>query len=271
MDWLVHQAPPLQALVAGTFTWAMTAVGASLVFLVARVGQRVLAAMLGMAAGVMIAASFWSLLAPAIDLARQQGQVAWVPATIGFLAGGGMIRLVDLVLPHLHPRRDLREGVRSSWRRTTLLVTAITLHNVPEGLAIGVAFGAAGLASDGGAGPTMAGALALTIGIGIQNVPEGVAVAVPLRGEGHSRRRAFWFGQLSGFVEPVAAVLGALAVLAVRPLLPYALAFAAGAMIFVVIEELIPESQADVSHHDVATLAAMGGFALMMVLDVAFQ
>lgn len=257
---------------AGTFTWLMTAIGASVVFFVTKVSQRLMAAMLGTAAGVMIAASFWSLLAPAISLAQDQGTPGWLPALVGFALGGTLIRMIDLVLPHLHPRRNLREGVDASWRRSTLLVTAITLHNVPEGLAVGVAFGAAGISVGEASGPSlMAGAVALTIGIGLQNVPEGVAVSVPLRGEGHSRGRAFWYGQLSGFVEPVSAVLGAVAVLAVRPLLPYALSFAAGAMMFVVIEELIPESQAETDHHDVATLATMAGFAVMMLLDVAFQ
>lgn len=272
MEWFAVQAPPVQALVAGTFTWAMTACGAASVFLFRRVTSRTLGAILGFAAGVMVAASFWSLLAPAIEIAEGRGSQGWAPALVGFLLGGCLIRLADLVLPHLHPRRDLREGLGSAWRRTTLLVTAITLHNVPEGLAIGVAFGAAALADSAfveSAGPTTAAAVVLALGIGIQNVPEGVAVSVPLRGEGFSRRRAFWYGQISGIVEPISAFVGALMVVTVRQLLPYALALAAGAMLFVVIEELIPESQSDVQHHDVATLSAMVGFAVMMTLDVA--
>ena len=265
---LVRDLPPWQqALYGGLFTWGMTAAGAALVFVTRTVNRALLAGMLGFAAGVMTAASFWSLLAPAIDMAEAQGMIPWVPAVIGFLAGGAVLRLADAVLPHLHGMRNETEGVPSSWRRSTLLVTAITLHNVPEGLAVGVAFGAAAAGIDGGA--TLAGAVALAIGIGLQNFPEGVAVSMPLRGDGMSRGRAFWYGQLSGVVEPVSAVLGALAVLAVRPLLPYALAFAAGAMIFVVIEELVPESQAEERHGDLATVAALGGFAVMMTLDVA--
>lgn len=259
--------PWQQALFAGLFTWGMTAAGAALVFFTRSVNRRLLAAMLGFAAGVMTAASFWSLLAPAIDMAEAQGMTPWVPAVVGFLAGGAVLRLADMVLPHLHGQRGEVEGVPSTWRRSTLLVTAITLHNVPEGLAVGVTFGAAAAGIGGEA--TLAAAVALAIGIGLQNFPEGVAVSMPLRGEGMGRLRSFWYGQLSGVVEPISAVLGALAVLAVRPILPFALAFAAGAMIFVVIEELIPESQADEKHGDLATLAALGGFAVMMALDVA--
>lgn len=260
--------PYWQALLAGTLTWLVTALGAGLAFFVKKVSDRLVAVMFGFAAGVMMAASFWSLLAPSIELAEEQGFPGWMPAVVGFASGGALIRAVDYLLPHVHPRRGLREGLDTSWRRTTLLVSAITLHNVPEGLAIGVAFGAAasGQISESA---TLGGAVALTIGIGLQNFPEGVAVSVPLRGEGLCRLRAFWYGQLSGIFEPPSALLGAVAVFTIRPILPYALAFAAGAMIFVVIEELIPESQAKVRHHDVATLGAMGGFCVMMVLDVA--
>lgn len=265
---LADVSPYLQALLAGGFTWLVTALGASLVFVVRDVSTRLVAVMYGFAGGVMLAASFWSLLLPSIELAEAQQTTGWFPALVGFVAGGALIRVVDSVLPHVHPRREIREGVASSWRRTTLLISAITLHNVPEGLAIGVAFGAA--ASTGlSESATLGAAVALTLGIGLQNFPEGVAVAVPLRAEGFSRTRAFWYGQLSGSVEPVSAVVGAVAVLAIQPLLPYALSFAAGAMIFVVIEELIPESQAQVRHHDIATMGAMGGFCVMMVLDVA--
>lgn len=267
MEWLAEQPAVLLALVAGLFTWGLTAAGAGTVLFVRSVSQRLLAAMLGMAAGVMLAASFWSLLAPSIELAEAEGSVSWVPALVGFLAGGVLIRGIDLVLPHFHPGRGIVEGPRTSWRRVTLLVTAITLHNVPEGLAVGVAFGAASAA--GGDPALLGSAVALAMGIGLQNFPEGAAVAIPLRMEGFTRGRAFWYGQLSGAVEPVAAVAGAAMVLAVRPVLPYALSFAAGAMVFVVIEELIPESQAEVAHHDVATMASMAGFALMMTLDVA--
>lgn len=264
------QAQPawLQALCAGLFTWGVTALGASLVFVTRTVNRRLLDVMLGFAAGVMTAASFWSLLAPAIAMAEAQGVPPWLPAVVGFLAGGAALRIGDAILPHFHPNKDELEGLPSTWRRSTLLVTAITLHNVPEGLAVGVAFGAAasGMAD---LGASFGAAVALAIGIGLQNFPEGVAVSMPLRGEGMSRLKSFWYGQLSGAVEPVSAVIGALAVIVVQPLLPYALAFAAGAMIFVVVEELIPESQAREEHGDLATMAALGGFAVMMTLDVA--
>jgi ZIP family zinc transporter len=258
----------LQALWATLFTWAVTALGASVVFFFKTINRKVLDSMLGFAAGVMIAASFWSLLAPAIEMAEEtNGSLSWVPAVVGFLLGGVFLRLIDWVLPHLHPGMELEEaeGIPTSWRRSVLLVLAITLHNIPEGLAVGVAFGAAayGLSS-----ATIAAAVVLAVGIGIQNFPEGMAVAVPLRREGLSRGKCFLYGQLSGIVEPIAGVAGAAAVLVMRPILPYALSFAAGAMMFVVIEELIPESQAE-KNTDIATLGAMLGFAVMMTLDVA--
>jgi len=217
--------------------------------------------MLGFAAGVMIAASFWSLLAPAIELSNG----SWVPALVGFLLGGAFLRLVDILLPHLHIGENVPEGHKSHWKRSVLLVTAITLHNFPEGLAVGVAFGAAAI---GDTAYSLAGAVALAIGIGIQNLPEGLAVAMPLQRSGLSRTKGFMYGQFSGMVEPVAGVLGAFAVIAARPLLPYALAFAAGAMIFVVVEDAIPEAQSE-GNNDIATLGAMVGFAIMMTLDVA--
>ena len=223
--------------------------------------------MLGFAAGVMIAASYWSLLAPAIEMAEDSGVPAWIPATVGFLMGGIFLWTADKLIPHLHlgfPMEEA-EGIHTSWRRSILLVLAITLHNIPEGLAVGVAFGA--LASDISSA-TLAGAVALALGIGIQNFPEGAAVSVPLRREGISRLKSFWYGQLSGTVEPIAGVLGAAAVIWIKPILPYALAFAAGAMIYVVVEELIPESQLE-KNTDLATMGAMGGFAVMMSLDVA--
>ena len=259
--------PVYQALVATVFTWAMTALGAALVFFFKIINRKMLDAMLGFAAGVMIAASYWSLLAPAIEMAEGSDLPAWVPATSGFLAGGAFLWVVDKLLPHLHPGfpKEEAEGVSTSWRRSVLLVLAITIHNIPEGLAVGVAFGA--LAADLPAA-SLGGAIALALGIGIQNFPEGTAVSVPLRREGVSRLKCFWYGQLSGLVEPVAGVLGALAVIVMRPMLPYALAFAAGAMIYVVVEELIPESQLE-KHTDVATIGAMLGFAVMMTLDVA--
>lgn len=260
-------SPVLQALLATLFTWLMTAVGAAGVFFFRSVNRRALNVMLGFAAGVMIAASFWSLLAPAIAMAEGGPLPAWLPAVVGFLAGGAFLWAVDRVLPHLHIglRTEQAEGVKTHWRRSVLLVLAITLHNFPEGLAVGVAFGAlaAGLPS-----ASLAGAVALAIGIGLQNLPEGMAVSVPLRREGMGRFKAFLYGQASGMVEPIAGVLGAGAVLLMRPLLPYALAFAAGAMIYVVVEELIPEAQQEEDTH-AATIGAMLGFALMMLLDVA--
>ena len=245
----------------------MTAVGAAGVFFFKSVNKRVLNTMLGFAAGVMIAASFWSLLAPAIEMAEEGPLPAWLPAVIGFLVGGAFLWGVDRILPHLHIGfpTEQAEGLKTQWQRSVLLVLAITLHNFPEGLAVGVAFGAmaAGLPA-----ASLAGAMALAIGIGLQNLPEGMAVSVPLRREGMSRFKAFLYGQASGMVEPVAGVLGAAAVLLIRPLLPYALAFAAGAMIYVVVEELIPEAQQEEDTH-AATIGAMLGFALMMLLDVA--
>jgi len=266
-DWFVELNPIVQALLATLFTWGFTALGAALVFPVKDLNRKLMDGMLGFAAGVMIAASYWSLLAPAIEMSEEGPIPAWVPATVGFLLGAAFLRLVDFFLPHLHPGKpmDQAEGVKTQWQRTTLLVLAITLHNIPEGLAIGVAFGAvaAGLPS-----ATLAAAVALAIGIGIQNFPEGTAVSMPLRREGMSPLRSFWYGQLSGMVEPIAGVTGAAIVLLARPLLPYALAFAAGAMIFVVIEELVPESQTG-GHSHAATTGAMLGFAVMMTLDVA--
>ena len=265
--WFTGLNPVLQALVATLFTWAVTALGAAFVFFFKTINRKVLDGMLGFAAGVMIAASYWSLLAPAIEMAEEGNLPAWVPATVGFLLGGVFLWIIDKILPHLHlgfPKEEA-EGIKTSWHRSVLLVLAITLHNIPEGLAVGVAFGA--LASDLPAA-SLAGAVALALGIGIQNFPEGTAVAVPLRREGFTRLKSFWYGQLSGVVEPIAGVLGAVAVILIKPLLPYALAFAAGAMIFVVVEELIPESQLE-KNTDIATMGAMVGFAVMMALDVA--
>ncbi|TYP91944.1 zinc transporter, ZIP family [Fodinibius salinus] len=269
-DWFISLSPIYQSLFGGLFTWGLTALGAAIVFFTRNVNQKVLDAMLGFAAGVMIAASFWSLLAPAIDMATAQGITAWLPAVTGFLMGGLFIRICDAYLPHLHlgfPMEEA-EGIPTSWRRATLLVLAITLHNIPEGLAIGVLFGAAASGIEAAGGATVASAVVLAIGIGIQNFPEGTAVSVPLRREGVSVGKSFWYGQLSGVVEPISAVFGAAAVLLVQPILPYALAFAAGAMIYVVVEELIPESQLK-GNTDIATLGTMLGFAIMMLLDVA--
>lgn len=260
--------PVVQALLGTLFTWGLTAVGAAMVFFFKSIDRKVLDSMLGFAAGVMIAASFWSLLAPAIAMAEESSRLpSWLPAVIGFLAGGLFLWSVDKILPHLHLGLDTSEaeGIKTSWQRSILLVLAITLHNLPEGLAVGVAFGAvaAGMPS-----AALAGAVALAIGIGLQNFPEGAAVSIPLRREGMSRMKSFLYGQASGIVEPIAGVLGAAAVLVMRPILPYALSFAAGAMIYVVVEELIPESQSGKDTH-FSTFGAMLGFAVMMLLDVA--
>jgi ZIP family zinc transporter len=260
-------SPVLQALAATGFTWSLTALGAGSVFFFRRIEQRLLDGMLGFAAGVMIAASFWSLLAPAIEMGEQAALPGWLPAAIGFLLGGVFLWIVDRTLPHLHlgfPMEEA-EGIPTKWRRSVLLVLAITLHNIPEGLAVGVAFGALAAKIPGA---SLTGAVALALGIGIQNFPEGAAVSLPLRREGLSRFKSFWYGQLSGIVEPIAGVLGAAAVILMRPLLPYALAFAAGAMIYVVVEELIPEAQLRKNAH-IATFGVMTGFVVMMILDVA--
>lgn len=266
MDWFFSLPVPILALAAGLFTWGFTALGAAGVFFAKKPGQKTLDVMLGFAGGVMVAASYWSLLSPAIELSAELGYPKWFPPLAGFLAGGFALRLLDMLMPHLHPAmaETAPDGPPSSLRRTTLLVLAITLHNIPEGLAVGVAFGAIGSME----GATLAGAITLAIGMGLQNFPEGLAVSMPLRREGLSRNRAFFYGQLSAVVEPVFAFLGALLVYAAAPLLPYALAFAAGAMIFVVVEETVPESQAS-GNGDLATTGFLIGFAVMMVLDVA--
>ena len=266
-DFLSQFHPATQAFFATMFTWTVTALGAALVFFFKTIHQRMLDAMMGFAAGVMIAASFWSLLAPAIEMSESVSSLPkWAPALIGFLAGGLFLALIDKILPHVHPGLALEkaEGISTQWRRSVLLVLAITLHNIPEGLAVGVAFGAVVHQMPSA---TLGAAVALAFGIGLQNFPEGTAVSVPLRREGMSRRKAFWYGQLSGAVEPVFGVIGAVAVLSMKPMLPYALSFAAGAMLFVVVEELIPESKR-AGNTDLATLATLLGFSVMMVLDV---
>lgn len=267
LELFLSLSPVLQALMATTFTWWVTALGAATVFLTGEMNRRLLDAMLGFAGGVMLAASYWSLLAPALEIAQGLALPAWVPAASGFVLGAGFVWGVDKLLPHLHPGLALEsaEGLKTTWQRSVLLVLAITLHNIPEGLAVGVAFGAVGL---GLPAASLSAALALAVGIGLQNFPEGVAVAAPLRREGLSRLRSFWYGQLSAVVEPVAGVLGALFALRVQPLLPYALSFAAGAMIFVVVEEVIPSSQQG-GNVDLAALGLVLGFVIMMVLDVA--
>ena len=246
-------------------TWAFTAFGAGMVYTAKSFSRRTLDVMLGFAAGVMIAASYWSLLAPALEMSSHLGRLACVPVALGFLVGAGVLRLVDLILPHIHPTENVPDGPPSKLPRSALLVFAITLHNIPEGLAVGVAFGAA---ASGAPEASIAGAMTLMFGMGLQNIPEGVAVSVPLLREGFSKNRAFFFGQLSGIVEPIAAVFGALVVGIAEPILPFALAFAAGAMIFVVVEEVIPESHAS-GHGDAASLGVIIGFVVMMCLDVA--
>jgi ZIP family zinc transporter len=266
VTWFRGLDPLLQAFLATLFTWFMTAVGAAFVFGMKSIRQRTVDTMLGFAAGVMIAASVWSLLIPSIDLAEADGLPGWMPALVGFVCGGLFLFAIDRVLPHLHLGFEVEsaEGIKTNWSKRALLIGAITLHNIPEGLAVGVAFGAAAY----GGGTTVIAALILALGIGLQNLPEGTAVALPLRATGMSRNKSFFFGQLSAVVEPVAAVIGAAAVTFARPLLPYVMAFAAGAMIFVVVEEVIPESQRS-ENTDFATGGALFGFALMMVLDVA--
>jgi ZIP family zinc transporter len=269
VEFLQKLNPVVQALLGAGFCWAVTTLGAASVFAARNISRRVLDGMLGFAGGVMIAASYFSLLAPAIAMSEGKDIPAWVPAVVGFLLGGIFLRGIDAVLPHLHigfPPREA-EGIKTGWHRSTLLVLAITLHNIPEGLAVGVAFGAvaAGLPS-----ATLAAAIALAIGIAIQDFPEGLAVSVPLRREGLSRLKSFWYGLLSGIVEPIAAIIGAAAVVIVQSLLPYALCFAAGAMVFVVIEEVMPEAQRG-GNADLATMGGMLGFAVMMLLDVAFS
>lgn len=258
--------PIFKALIAGLFTWGVTAAGAAMVFFFKEINKKVLNSMLGFASGVMIAASFWSLLSPAIAMAEDLGVIPWLIVSLGFMSGGIFLWSIDKVLPHLHQGlRTKPEGVKTSWQRSILLVLAVTLHNIPEGLAVGVAFGALGAGLETA---SLSGAMALAFGIGLQNFPEGAAISIPLRREGMDRKKAFQYGQLSGIVEPIAALLGAYFVMGMRELLPFALSFAAGAMIYVVVEELIPEAQS-AKNEDSSTLGTMAGFAIMMILDVA--
>lgn len=274
-EWFVQQTPTIQTLLATLFTWGMTALGAGLVFTTKRINQKVMDTMLAFAGGIMIAASFWSLLSPAIEMAEDGPVPPWVPAAVGFMLGGIFLWGVDKVLPHLHPEEDQTgsltgkrgaEGINPErFRRSTLLVLAITLHNIPEGFAIGVAFGSY---AQTGNPFQLIGAVTLAIGMGLQNFPEGTSVSMPLRREGMSRGRAFWYGQLSGLVEPISGLIGLWLVSIIAPLLPYALAFAAGAMIFVTAEEVIPGSREN-GNEDLAAIWLMVGFTVMMVLDVA--
>ncbi|MCX7744288.1 MAG: ZIP family metal transporter [Flavobacteriales bacterium] len=268
IDFFSAIGPVYSALFATVFTWFLTASGASFVFFFKSMNRKILDIMLGFTGGVMIAASFWSLLNPAIEMSETlYPSIKWMPAAVGFLLGAIFIYALDKYMPHLHINfgEEEKEGVKTEWHRSTLLILAITLHNIPEGLAVGVLFGAAALGLEGA---SVEGAVALAIGIGIQNFPEGIAVAMPLRRHGVSRFKSFWFGQLSAVVEPVAGVVGALAVIYIQAVLPFALAFAAGAMIYVVVEEVIPETQRD-KYTDVSVLGFIGGFLIMMILDVA--
>lgn len=261
--------PVLAAFLATLFTWGLTALGASLVFLFKKMNRALFDGMLGFTGGVMVAASFWSLLAPGIEMSEGEGFVKVIPAVVGFGLGAFFIFGLDKILPHLHVNFKMadKEGVKTPWHKSVLLTLAITMHNIPEGLAIGVLFGGAAMGLEGA---SIGGAVALAMGIGLQNFPEGFAVAMPLRGQGMSRWKSWNFGQLSAVVEPIAAVLGAWAVLTFEPILPYALSFAAGAMIFVVVEEVIPEAQQD-RFTDIATLGFIGGFMVMMTLDVGLS
>ncbi|VTS16361.1 ZIP family metal transporter [Streptococcus pseudoporcinus] len=271
MNWLINQNPVFLAFLAGLFTWGCTILGAAIVFFFKRISRKLLDVMMGFAAGVMIAASFWSLLAPSIEYAKSDyGQWSWIPAAVGFLVGALFIRSIDALVPHLHLDKEMSEmeGLKPEKRlsKTALLFLAITIHNIPEGLAIGVTFGS--LEHSGVSKLALLGALSLAIGIGLQNVPEGAALSIPIRADGKSRLNAFYWGAMSAIVEPFGAVLGATLVMIMMPVLPYALSFAAGAMLFVVVEELIPESQTN-GNTDIATMGLMLGFVLMMILDVA--
>ncbi|MCM8774584.1 MAG: ZIP family metal transporter [Candidatus Omnitrophica bacterium] len=260
--------PILKALVAGIVTWGFTAIGSTFIFATKNFNQKIFDCMLGFAGGVMLAASYWSLLAPAIEMSFHLGRFAWLPAGFGLSLGAIFLRIIDKILPHLHLgfSKKESEGLKTSWQSSILLVLAITLHNIPEGLAVGVAIGAMVL---GLPEATFASTLALTMGIGIQNIPEGFAVAVSMRREGLSQLKSFWYGQLSGIVEPITALIAVVTILWMRVILPYALGFAAGAMIFVVVEEVIPEAQRN-NNTDLATAGTILGFLVMMILDVAF-
>ena len=266
IDFITNLNPVIQAFLATLFTYGVTVLGSALVFLFKKVNKSVMDAMLGFAAGVMIAASFWSLLNPAIEMADSLGMVSWLVAFLGFFSGGLLLYFSDITFNYLNDVLSKKETFKdNSFKRCLMLIISITMHNIPEGLAVGVAFGSVFY---GLTGATFSSACLLALGIGLQNFPEGTAVAVPLRREGMSRRKAFFYGQLSGIVEPVAGVLSALLVLKVRYLLPFLLSFAAGAMIYVVVQELIPESQRNEKKNLIA-LFTLIGFSLMMILDVA--
>lgn len=272
MSWFASQSVVMQAFLAGLFTWFCTVLGSAIVFFFKNISRKLLDTMSGFAAGVMIAASFWSLLAPSISYAEADyGKWSWVPAAIGFLVGGIFLRMIDFLVPHLHLGNDVKDAEggnvqeRKKLSKTALLFLAITIHNIPEGLALGVTFGAL---ADNFSQAAYVGALGLTLGIALQNIPEGSALSIPIRTDGKSRWEAFLWGSVSAIVEPIGSVIGAVAVIYMTAILPYALSFAAGAMIFVVVEELIPESQTN-GNTDLATMGLMAGFVIMMILDVA--
>ena len=267
IDWFINLNPTIQAFFATLFTWGITALGASLVFFFKKINKTFMDGMLGFAAGVMIAASFWSLLNPAIQMATNLKINAWIICFAGFFSGGLLLFLSDNIYKQYIKKnpKNIEESKEISFKRCLMLIFSITIHNIPEGLAVGVAFGSLKYGLDGA---TLGGALALSLGIGLQNFPEGTAVSFPLRREGYSRKRAFFYGQASGLVEPISGVLGALLVINIRFMLPFFLAFAAGAMIYVVIQELVPESQTN-EQKDLMALFTLIGFSVMMIMDVA--
>lgn len=257
----------LLAAVGTGFTFLMTTLGSAVVFLFHKtISNQIQRIFLGFAAGVMIAASVWSLLIPAIEQATVIGQIGWIPAAGGLLLGVSFLMLLDRLLPHLHPNAHQQEGISTSWKRTTMLMLAVTLHNIPEGMAVGLSFALA--AQHGNDIGLSSSAIALAIGIGIQNFPEGAAISLPLRQEGLSRIKSFIYGSLSGIVEPIFGILVVLIAASIQPLMPWLLSFAAGAMLYVVIEELIPEAHLG-EHSNIGTLGVIAGFVIMMVLDVA--
>lgn len=267
IDWFIHLSHPIQAIIATLFTWLITSIGASFVFFFKKVDKNIMDATLGLAAGIMIASSFWSLLSPAIDIATNLEMIPWFVITIGFLGGGALLFWGDKLFEHCD-RKSSSKHVRSkSLKRSLMLIFSITLHNIPEGLAIGVTFGSLAF---GTSGATISAACMLALGIGLQNFPEGTAISLPLLREGFSRTKAFIYGVLSGLVEPIAGILGALLVLKTRIILPYLLAFAAGSMIYVVVQELIPESQSN-QRKSLMAFFTIIGFSIMMLLDVALQ
>jgi len=260
VNWFIELSHINQALLATLFTWFVTSIGAALVFFFKKVNKNIMDAMLGFAGGVMIAASFWSLLSPAIDMAESLNMTAWLVAFLGFFSGGVLLFIGDKIFDFYSKKSNLNK-----YKRITMLISSITLHNIPEGLVVGVAFGSLAYNLEG---TTLLSACLLALGIGLQNFPEGTAVSVPLRREGISRKKSFLLGSLSGIVEPIAGVIGALLAMKIRTILPFLLAFAAGAMIYVVVEEIVPESQAN-KRKDLMALFTLVGFSIMMILDVA--